>query len=145
MKKIISLSVFVCYHLILLGQNQFIKGYIIQNEGDTLKGYIQNMVHGEFTEKVVFKTAENSAIKTYLPRHLKGFVLEQDNNKTIFKKLPFRIRTAEVDSTFYQFGKALLIGYSSIYRIQFNHNPFKTEGEVERPSAALDCPFTIHS
>lgn len=90
--KGIILLIFIANGLTANSQEYFREGYIILNEGDTLKGWINNRGRFHNPEEVSFKNLE-SEVKVYSVKELKGFFV--DNN--LYKRA-----TIVVDANLYK-------------------------------------------
>jgi len=71
--KIALLGIGILSFQIISGQNNYLPGYIIKSEGDTLKGYIDYWPWDKNPEKISFKESLQSSIQTFSPQEIKGF------------------------------------------------------------------------
>lgn len=74
------IALFTCFALSLSAQVTFVKGYMIDNDGDTLKGEIKLNPKKDFDlfNKVFFKD-ESGVQKNYKPDKVKGYGFDNKN------------------------------------------------------------------
>lgn len=63
----------------LNAQSNFRSGYIIKNEGDTIKGFLEYRMHSNNTVSCNFKKTENSSAINYEPKDVKGYRFDNDS------------------------------------------------------------------
>lgn len=81
MKELFKLTFSVCVFLgwgsILMGQNWYSPGYLIDNSGDTVRGYLSDRSLGQNSKAVMFKDLEGEKEKkTWLPGEIHAYYLE---------------------------------------------------------------------
>lgn len=77
-EKILTLVACLFLFVSAFAQSRFKQGYIIKNEGDTLKGYIDYSPHSKNTQSCFFKSNENSDATKYEPAQLSGYRFDDD-------------------------------------------------------------------
>ena len=95
----------------------FEKGYVIQNAGDTIHGYIQNDGEANISTQIIFKKTEKSKEKSFAPSAIKSFFLKETGSKFVVKQHKYKDGDLEVSEQL--FVKVLVSGYLSLYRLQF--------------------------
>ena len=77
MKKIFLLSLLLCFILLSLSaQSDYAPGYIVKNNGDTLRGRIFLSAANMYSSKCVFRLNETASDERYTPGDLKSFKLD---------------------------------------------------------------------
>lgn len=119
-KKLIALVVIVLINTPLFSQENFVAGYIINQNGDTIRGFVDYRNWGKNPNKVSFRNTINSEIKFYTPLEISAFsaldeiyksaVVKVDNSnvKEISTSSAFNFRTDTIFlQTFFQGSKSL--------------------------------------
>lgn len=73
MKKRVLLLLIFLFPLILFAQETFEAGYLVKNNGDTLRGYIVSNPSQLKLQTLKFKLSSNSDVETYLPEDLQSY------------------------------------------------------------------------
>jgi hypothetical protein len=60
-------------------QNFYVKGYIVEASGDTVKGLIRDESFFKLSQRIYFKKNGEKDVKNYLPTDLKGFFVSPDH------------------------------------------------------------------
>jgi len=77
MKKIFLINLLLCFILIRVSaQSDYAAGYIVKNNGDTLKGRIFLSAANIYSSKCMFRPNEMASDEKYLPEDLKSFKLD---------------------------------------------------------------------
>jgi hypothetical protein len=109
MKFFILLFFFCSIHGILFAQNSFEPGYILQQDKDTLRGFIEVTSEADLCNSINFKI-NNEAAKTYSPLELTGFGIGHD----LYRSMHFN-NTAEDSIPVDAFLKLLVNGEYNLY------------------------------
>lgn len=73
MKSIPFIGIFLLSFFSVLSQNDFRPGYILKNEGDTIRGWVSYSESNSPYKNCVFKTNDGASSSTYTPDQLKGY------------------------------------------------------------------------
>jgi len=72
----------------LFGQGNFIPGYVITNENDTIVGFIDHQLYKDQSAKCLFKTRHDSPPIEYEPSDIEAYRLTENDRYYITKSLP---------------------------------------------------------
>ncbi len=72
-KTVIFLFLLTCTSLMLTAQNDWKNGFIIQNNGDTIQGYLDNRDSKSNAQKCYFKPDLEETTQEFTPSDLKGY------------------------------------------------------------------------
>ncbi len=72
-KTVIVLFLLTCTSLMLTAQNDWKTGFIIQNNGDTIQGYLDNRDSKSNAQKCYFKSNLEETTQEFSPSDLKGY------------------------------------------------------------------------
>ncbi|RMG19759.1 MAG: hypothetical protein D6730_20995 [Bacteroidetes bacterium] len=72
-KKLTVLAIFCCAMSGLLGQENYLSGYVLSWEGDTLRGLINYLNWDKNPYEISFKTREDASKTTYTTNDIRGF------------------------------------------------------------------------
>ncbi len=97
MRKITLILCVFCCATALFAQKIFNPGYIVNLNGDTLRGLVLESSYEILSREVVFKTSENAAPATYVPADLRGFGI--DNGQFYLKHYALYYRDAAKGGT----------------------------------------------
>lgn len=111
MKNLIFL-LFVILSIPVTAQNRFTPGYIITNEGDTIRGLIYEMADAEMSRKLIFKTTEDVEIQKFSVKNLIGFGFDSGRE---FEKRTLLPKPGKDEDTTYIFAKNLLRGEIDVF------------------------------
>ncbi|MBK7174130.1 MAG: hypothetical protein IPH84_13035 [Bacteroidales bacterium] len=64
--------------VIVFAQNKFLPAYVIQNDGDTIKGYIEYKQWGQNPEKINFKADLLTQVEIFKPLDIKAFFVQNE-------------------------------------------------------------------
>jgi hypothetical protein len=76
--KAILFSIFLFLPILIFGQSNYYKGYIVKNTGDTIKGYI-NYLDWSYSPKIIDfkKNVDDKEIVKYSPKEIKSFQINE--------------------------------------------------------------------
>jgi hypothetical protein len=77
MKQLCTIFIFLAFTTFVSAQSNFIEGYLIMNENDTLSGWINFKSDQENMHQCEFKTAEDALLKIYKPGEIFGYRLTE--------------------------------------------------------------------
>jgi outer membrane protein W len=97
--------------LSLFAQNKYEPGYIVKNNKETVKGYIQNGTEEDFSKQVNFKPDSLSPEQVFLP----GDIISFGFGKDIYKTISFQNTSAEKRVWDTSFVKQLVTGKYDLY------------------------------
>lgn len=103
-KSVFTITILLFGLSLLLKSQSFRPGYIIQNNDDTIHGFIKYTGGNKFTEACVFKSDQNGEPVSYYPGEIYGYRIEE--GKFFISK--------NVDST-YKFLEYLIQGEANVY------------------------------
>ena len=86
MKPFGILLFLLLYALSSIGQNKFEPGYIIKQEGDTLRGFIQNAIEADLSKQVYFKPDSLSSLQLFRPKDILSFKIGRGIYQSMFFK-----------------------------------------------------------
>lgn len=110
MKKLLLLFTIVS-SLSAFSQDHFSPGFIVNNNGDTLKGWVKEDINSRLSSKIDFKSDQSKEPVAYTSNDIRAFGI----NGNQFRSLQY---LDETDSTQKQnFGKLLVDGYYNLYII----------------------------
>ncbi|MGB8490043.1 MAG: hypothetical protein WCE64_03215 [Bacteroidales bacterium] len=79
LKRPVLLVVWILYSCFSYSQENFLPGFLIDNNGDTLKGFVDYRNWAINPRKVDFKSTATSSPTTYIPTDLKEFSVKDEN------------------------------------------------------------------
>ncbi len=122
------LFVMVCLYLRLSAQQNFISGYVITHEGDTLRGHIDYQQWTNSPAEFGFKPFGSDEIKILKPTDLQYFYVEKPNElygsvTTTITSRSSKYATLSSSEVilFSGFARVLLEGHVSLYMIRFKN------------------------
>lgn len=114
--KTLFLLIFLCCLYTLKAQTNFLPGYIITNDNDTLHGLIDYRSNAQNCRRCEFRESENAPSRVFLPLSIKGYRFN-DGKFYVSKTLHTDSLTIPV------FMEYLVNGISSLYYYPNNTNP----------------------
>ena len=143
MRKYISwLIILSSFSFTGLAQKSFEPGYIVKNNQDTVKGYIETGLEYELTQSVKFKTDVNAAVKEFGPYELTGFGI----GKSVYQNIGFlnTIEKTRVSAFAKQLvkGEYDLFSYATadrkFYLLRKDTNDYFIYDRITRPNGEVD-------
>ena len=64
-------------------QNDFVPGFIVKNNADTVKGYLGKTIEEELSKQVKFKADSNGPVQVFNPSEIAFFWLDKDRYRTM--------------------------------------------------------------
>src|ERR1700751_2678894 len=92
-------------------QDNFVRGYIVNNSKDTLWGLIHREIEEDLFGSVQFKVNQSSSPKTFLPGQIESFAIDEDIFRSV-KFLNTSLDNAQQDASF---TKQLVLGKYELY------------------------------
>lgn len=113
-KGCLLLAILICSGKIF-AQSNFVSGYVVKNNNDTLKGFLKADVEKNLTKQVIFSSnASGESQQTFTGNEVKAFYF---NNGSLFENITYK-DTANTPAQI--FAKALLKGYYNLYSFRNN-------------------------
>ncbi|HXB29846.1 MAG TPA: hypothetical protein VNW49_08510 [Puia sp.] len=78
MKFIQCFIIFILIHFTLIAQRSFEPGYIVKQNQDTVRGFVEVAINRDLTHSVKFKKEESAELKEYNPADLLAFAIGND-------------------------------------------------------------------
>lgn len=111
MRQIAAFLLLSFVYCVASAQSNFKPAFIVKNNGDTLKGFIEQGNEGKISSKVSFKTDVNEkTVQTFTVDDITAFGFDDGNT---FKKIEFNNTLENKQQA--NFGECLLSGYYSLY------------------------------
>lgn len=115
--------------------SNFVNGYYLTLEQDTVRGYIRQEGEINATKKLTFRKKQTSKNQTFMPGEISGF--------SISEKATYESQNLEIDGQQKSyFLKKLIQGYTSLYQLPDNDNPIyllvKEDGQREQLRRSRD-------
>lgn len=131
MKNTLFVFIFILMPCFVSGQN-YKKGYILTNDGDTIKGFIDYKTDRTNSGFCYFKENLNSKTLSFLPGEIAGYRLTDDKNKEIY----YISKAINIDNTKQTvFVEYLLAGVMNLYFYPTKElNYYLFEDETDRIS-----------
>lgn len=127
---LIKLFLFHCY-LCSFGQENFISGYIVKAEGDTVLGYVDYQQWVNSPVEIAFKANINDKPEKFKPEDIKYFYVKAPNELYMGVKTQLSVRPGKSSSQIsnenklvFAFAHVLIIGPMSLYRINYQDSPY---------------------
>lgn len=108
------LCIFACLSLFclsLIAQNKYDPGWLVKNNRDTIKGYIEESVDAEFSKQVNFKTDSAAAAQIFLPGDIQSFGV----GSGIYRSISFQNTDPEKMMRDNCFAKLLVTGKYNLF------------------------------
>ncbi|PWT70866.1 MAG: hypothetical protein C5B59_19520, partial [Bacteroidetes bacterium] len=103
-----GLMIFVSAH----SQKNFVPGYLLKPNGDSVRGLLQEEIKGELLKSVSFKKSDASETKNYSVTEINGFKYDGGN---LYKAISFADPRVDSFQKKTYFANELLKGYYSLY------------------------------
>jgi len=87
MKQLLLLSMIILISLFSLAQKHLTPGYIIKNNGDSLRGFLQEEIKKDLVKQIKFSNEQKAAGKAFTPDEVKAFGYDQGN---IYRAISFK-------------------------------------------------------
>lgn len=82
--KFLFCFLYLClYYSATYSQQDYLPGYIVQNNLDTLRGYIERTMDADLSKEVHFKNSLNGTIQNFTPDNANAFGVEHDQYKSL--------------------------------------------------------------
>src|SRR5215471_6773694 len=108
--RIISTLIVAAMPVLCYSQSDFKSGFIVKNNGDTVKGFLKEDVQSELQKGVVFKSSNTDAGTTLTFSDIKAFGYDGGNT---FKKISYA--DPSDNSSNELFAKLMLNGHYTLY------------------------------
>ena len=83
MKILHCLALLCLFHNVVIAQHSFDPGYIINQNRDTVRGFVETTEEKNLSGTVHFKKESNGELKEYFPKDLFGFGINQEPYRSI--------------------------------------------------------------
>ncbi len=78
LKKSVLLFIGILFTCLIYSQEDYLPGFVIKNNGDTLKGFVDYRNWGVNPDKIDFRSTVNSGSTTFNPTEVKGFSVKDE-------------------------------------------------------------------
>ncbi len=147
MKKHFFLSLFLLNSILTFAQKDYQPGYILLNNGDTLKGYILDAIKSGYNHTICsFKSTPEAEAKEYAPFEIIGYQYS-NNIYYVSKHVPFKNHTKDLFLEYLVEGRVNLYYYNKspekIYYVE------KLDGQlipltfIQKDTVLREREFTI--
>lgn len=85
--KLLFILLGLSFSILMFSQENFIPGYIIQQNGDTVKGFIESLNLEQNPNQISFKETKTSNIKKYKPLEIIAFSIADETYKSAIVKV----------------------------------------------------------
>ncbi len=144
--KLLAITLFIAFPLITFAQSNYQQGYILKNNGDTLKGYINYPESGYSPVAIEFKVSKaDGTVREFTPLDIKAFQITgfQDYvsyvgpismNKNVIPNLPYGLDTSTTNRSL--FLEPLITGrYITLF---YNNEPSKNRFFIAETNGSTD-------
>jgi hypothetical protein len=76
---LLFVALFIVSSIPTFSQNFYVKGYIVEASGDTVKGLIRDESFFKLSQRIYFKKNGEKDVKSFLPTDIKGFYVSPDH------------------------------------------------------------------
>ena len=114
LKLFFTITIILSYSSTFLAQEVFQKGYIVQTNNDTIKGYVLTNKSEDYHDEVIFKSSKKAQKEKYLPNQLLSFCIEKNN---VYRSFNFQLMDEHsllVDEKSQKFLKAIVLSSFSL-------------------------------
>jgi len=112
MKRLLLLCAAAFIYIISFAQKINASGYIVNNAGDSIHGFLQEEVKSEIVKQIKFSSQKDATGNVFAPSDLKSFAYDNGN---IYKSISFKSTLNEVPESKNYFAKQLVSGEFDLF------------------------------
>src|ERR1700753_4122921 len=108
----LPIVVLLCISLSSFAQNNFVPGFVIKMNSDTVKGFLQEESRKDIVFSISFKPDNNSTVQNFTPSEITAFGYETGD---LFKAISFKNTLSDSAQTQTCFALQLVTGSYDLY------------------------------
>lgn len=111
MKSTLAIFFLSLISIIANCQTEFLPGYVVKNNKDTLKGYLENTTETNLLKKVKFKTDLNASVQIFSQADISSF----SNSGDVYRNIAYLNTSVDNPGWDSNFAKLLVTGTNELY------------------------------